>query len=77
MTTPSEVLKVLLCDPDENVCIQGSDEDRRLLQDAIRDVEQLEQYGRHIHKNRQDGTDYCALCGFDLRENIHKRTEEV
>ena len=25
----------------------------------------------HTHRNRQDGTDACAICGLDLRDDIH------
>lgn len=38
----SEVLKSLLCDPEGNVCINGSVEDKRLLQQVIKDVEKQE-----------------------------------
>ena len=71
----SETFEALLCDPEGNVVI-GSSEDKRLLQEAIEDVKNLEYYALHIHKNKQDGTDICAICGFDLRNNIHKRINQ-
>ena len=69
----SEKFKALLCNPDNEVCIDDSNEDKRILQAAIQEVEDLEKYAMHIHKNIQDGTDICAICGFDLRHNIHFR----
>jgi hypothetical protein len=31
---------------------------------------------RHIHVNANDGTDSCAKCGRDLRDEIHVRMSE-
>jgi hypothetical protein len=38
----SDVLESLLCDPVGNICIQGSDADRALLQLALEDVKLME-----------------------------------
>ena len=40
----SEKLKAVLCDAKNIVCIEGSDEDRKILQSVILDVEKLEKY---------------------------------
>ena len=32
---------------------------------------------KHMHVNNQDGTDTCARCGKDLRNEIHVRALEV
>ena len=32
-------LKSVLCDPEGNVCISGSDADRAIIQEAIADIE--------------------------------------
>ena len=37
-------LKAVLCDAKNVVCIEGSDEDRKILQSVILDVEKLEKY---------------------------------
>lgn len=39
----SDKLKSVLCNPDDEVCISGSDEDRKILQNAIAEVENMEQ----------------------------------
>jgi hypothetical protein len=38
----SEKLIAVLCDPEGEVCIDGSDEDRKMLQKAIEEVKELE-----------------------------------
>ncbi len=41
----SEKLKSILCNPDGDVCCNGSNEDRRIIQEAILEVEQMEEGG--------------------------------
>ena len=47
----SEKLIATLCDPENKVCISGSDEDRQILQEAIEEVQDLEKYARHMHSH--------------------------
>ena len=35
MTTPLELLQSVLCDPEGKCCINGSDEDRRIVDEAL------------------------------------------
>ena len=42
MNKISDKLISVLCDPEGNVCINGSNEDRRLLQECISEVKDLE-----------------------------------
>ena len=73
---PSEIFEALLCNPDLEVVI-GTKEDQRLLKSAIKETKDLEKFARHIHRNRQDGTDYCAICGEDIRHSIHLLQGEI
>lgn len=34
-----ENLKSVLCDPEGNVCIRGSDEDRKIIQESLVEIE--------------------------------------
>ncbi len=43
----SEKLIATLCDPEGKVCIEGSDEDRRILQKAIVEVQELERMDKY------------------------------
>lgn len=38
MSNTYEKLISVLCDPDQKVCIQGSDEDKKILQECIKEV---------------------------------------
>jgi len=38
MSTPIEDLKAVLCDPEGKCCITGSDGDRRVVDDALREL---------------------------------------
>ena len=69
----SEKFVALLCDPDNKVCILGSDEDNRILQEAIQEVVDLEKVAmhRHSHIGKEDGDDTCSVCNLDLRHPIH------
>ncbi len=39
-------------------------------------VRELEAIAGHYHVATGDGTDRCAKCGLDLRDNIHHRVTE-
>jgi hypothetical protein len=72
----SEKFIALLCDPDNKVCILGSDEDKRILQEAIQEVVDLEKVAMHTHSHigKEDRDDSCATCNLDLRHPIHFST---
>ena len=38
---PIEDLKAVLCDPEGVVCINGSDEDRRIIQESLSQLESV------------------------------------
>ena len=42
----SEKLISVLCDPEGNVCIAGSIKDRKILQECIKEVKELEVYAK-------------------------------
>ncbi len=47
----SEVLIMLLCNPEGDVCIHGSDEDKKMLSFAINRVRELEEWIDSMPKN--------------------------
>lgn len=48
MPQTSEKLESVLCDPRGKVCITGSERDREILQEAIREVQELEAEVKHL-----------------------------
>jgi phosphoribosylformylglycinamidine (FGAM) synthase-like enzyme len=67
MNTPIEDLKAVLCDPEGKCCITGSDGDRRVVDDALRELAAA--IAQRDEKDRQLADCYNRMCNAEAQRD--------
>lgn len=79
--TVSDRLKAVLCDPDGNVCINGSNADLAEIKDCLRKIERMEEWISYalVKLKRENGTAVKmnkTLMSFQNLIDFHKKEIE-
>lgn len=71
----SEKLEAILCNPDSEIAIQCSQEDKNILYDCLDEIKAMEKYSKHRFKPSGVviNKDFCELCGEYFTHTMHIR----